>query len=108
MPGRAASLLLPVLAACALTACVHAPASAPAPAPQGAVDPPEVLLLGEVHDSAPGHAARLERLQARLAADWRPAIAMEQFDREQQGALDAAMRECADAACVIARVAPGK
>lgn len=104
MPRRAALLLLPMLAAGALQACVHAPA----PAPQGAVDPPEVLLLGEVHDSAPGHAARLERLQERLTADWRPAIAMEQFDREQQGALDAAMRDCADAACVIARVAPEK
>lgn len=104
MPRRAALFLLPVFAAGVLSACVHAPA----PTPQGAVDPPEVLLLGEVHDSAPGHAARLERLQARLAADWRPAIAMEQFDREQQGALDAAMRDCADAACVIARVAPAK
>jgi uncharacterized iron-regulated protein len=76
-------------------------------APAG-VDPQDILLLGEVHDSGPGHAARLERLQGRLAADWRPALAMEQFDREQQSALDAAMRECADAACVIARVVPPK
>jgi hypothetical protein len=67
-----------------------------------------MLLLGEVHDSAAGHAARLERLQGRLAADWRPAIAMEQFDREQQPALDEAMRACADAACVVARVVPAK
>lgn len=104
MRCRVASLLPPMVAAAALSACLHVPA----PAPKVAVDPPEVLLLGEVHDSAPGHAARLERLQARLAADWRPAIAMEQFDREQQGALDAAMRDCADAACVIAHAAPGK
>jgi uncharacterized iron-regulated protein len=93
-----------MFAAVALSACLHVPA----PAPQRAVDPPEVLLLGEVHDSAPGHAARLERLQGRLAADWRPAIAMEQFDREQQAALDAAMQDCEDAACVIGRAAPGK
>jgi uncharacterized iron-regulated protein len=104
MRSRKALLLLPLLAAGALTACVHAPA----PAPQGAVDPPEVLLLGEVHDSAPGHAARLERLQRRLAADWRPAIAMEQFDRERQPDLDRAQQACQDAACVVAMAAPAK
>lgn len=104
MPGRPVlPWWSPMVVACWLAACVHAPAPA-----QGAVDPPEVWLLGEVHDNGPGHTARLEWLQGRLAADWRPAIAMEQFDREQQPALDAAMRDCADAACVIARVVPPK
>ena len=69
---------------------------------------PRVLLLGEVHDSAAGHAARAALLRKELEAGWRPAIAMEQFDTSQQPALDAAMRACADAACVVARVAPPK
>ncbi len=33
---------------------------------------------------------------------------MEQFDRENQPLLDAAMRECSDANCVVAHAAPGK
>lgn len=91
-------LVLPLLIA--LSAC-----STPAPVTHAA---PQVLLLGEVHDNAAGHAARVALLQDKLAAGWRPAIAMEQFDTDQQPALDAAMRECADAACVIAKVAPAK
>lgn len=74
----------------------------------GPAQAPRVLLLGEVHDSAAGHAARAALLRKELEAGWRPAIAMEQFDTVQQPALDAAMRECADAACVVDRVAPGK
>lgn len=81
-----------------LSACTHA---APATSPR-------VLLLGEVHDSAAGHAARVALLRKELEAGWRPAIAMEQFDTAQQPALDAAMRDCVDAACVVARVAPPK
>ncbi|MDE2407257.1 MAG: ChaN family lipoprotein [Xanthomonadaceae bacterium] len=81
-----------------LVGCTHtAPASTP-----------RLLLLGEVHDSAEGHAARLAMLKGRLEAGWRPAIAMEQFDTAQQPALDAAMTACADADCVVARVAPAK
>lgn len=94
------------LAAAMLAGCL--PAREPQPTMAAGPDPQQVLLLGEVHDSAAGHAARLERLQERLATGWRPAIAMEQFDRERQPVLDAAMRECADAACVVARVAPPK
>ncbi|WP_374554671.1 ChaN family lipoprotein [Thermomonas sp.] len=74
----------------------------------GPAQAPRVLLLGEVHDSAAGHAARAALLRKELEAGWRPAIAMEQFDTVQQPALDAAMRDCADAACVVDRVAPGK
>lgn len=66
----------------------------------------KIELLGEVHDSAAGHAARAALLNAKLEAGWRPAIAMEQFDTDQQAALDTAMRECGDADCVVARVAP--
>lgn len=80
-------------------ACSHAPAPPAAP---------QVVLLGEVHDNAAGHAARAALLRERIEAGWRPAIAMEQFDTGQQGSLDAAMRECSDADCVVAKVAPGK
>lgn len=66
---------------------------------------PAVWLLGEVHDNPAGHQQRLALLQSRVAQGWRPAIAMEQFDREQQPALDQALRECGDASCVIQRVA---
>ena len=81
----------------ALAACRHAPAPAP-----------QALLLGEVHDNAAGHAARADLLRERIEAGWRPAIAMEQFDTAQQAALDAAMASCADAECVVAKVAPAK
>lgn len=68
----------------------------------------QVLLLGETHDNGEGHRLRANDLRDRIKAGWRPAIAMEQFDREQQPALDVAMRECTDAACVVARLVPGK
>lgn len=86
-------LLLPLLAACAHQE--HATSA-------------NVLLLGETHDNGEGHRLRATELRDRIEAGWRPAIAMEQFDRENQAALDAAMRECSDADCVVARAAPGK
>ncbi|WP_374249625.1 ChaN family lipoprotein [Thermomonas sp.] len=91
-------LVAATLATCTLAACTHAPAR---PAPP-------VLLLGEVHDSAAGHAARAALLRGKIEAGWRPAIAMEQFDTAQQPVLEAAMAACADADCVLARVAPAK
>ena len=96
-------LLATALAATVASSCQMAPtagAHARAAAP--------VLLLGETHDNGEGHRLRAEDLRGRLNAGWRPAIAMEQFDREQQAALDAAMRDCSDADCVVTRVAPGK
>jgi uncharacterized iron-regulated protein len=62
---------------------------------------PQVLLLGEVHDNKEGHKLRYEDLRQRVEAGWRPAIAMEQFDRESQGLLDEAQKGCLDAYCVI-------
>ena len=79
-----------------------------APGPATSAAAPRALLLGEVHDNAAGHAARLALLRERLEAGWRPTIAMEQFDTGQQTALDAAMRDCTDADCVAAKVAPAK
>lgn len=68
-----------------------------------ATAPPKVLMLGEIHDNPDGHQQRFARLRSLVESGWRPAIAMEQFDRERQGDLSAAQRDCADSGCVIAR-----
>ena len=52
-----------------------------------------LVLLGEVHDNAQQHQLRLATLQRAFASGWRPAIAMEQFDREHQADIDRARRE---------------
>jgi uncharacterized iron-regulated protein len=52
-----------------------------------------IVMLGEVHDNAGQHQLRLERLQKAFADGWRPAIAMEQFDRDHQADIDRARRE---------------
>ncbi|SFV09902.1 ChaN family lipoprotein [Pseudoduganella namucuonensis] len=64
-------------------------------------DNPQVLLLGEVHDNAEGHKRRYADLRKRVEAGWRPAIAMEQFDRETQPLLNRAQKDCRDAQCLI-------
>jgi uncharacterized iron-regulated protein len=66
-----------------------------------------IVLLGEVHDNAEQHQRRLEILQRALAAGWRPAIAMEQFDREHQADIDQARAQRPlDAAYLIDKAAP--
>ncbi len=65
----------------------------------------QVWLLGEVHDNPEGHRQRFAWLQQQVMQGWRPAIALEQFDREQQPLLDMAQRDCPDAACLLGRVA---
>lgn len=102
--------VLPVLLAGALAALPVRAASAQAAAATQAAPAAAlaVLLLGEVHDNPDGHRARLALLRARIDAGWRPAIAMEQFDRERQPDLDRAQQACKDAACVIAMASPGK
>jgi uncharacterized iron-regulated protein len=52
-----------------------------------------IVLLGEVHDSAVQHRLRLEVLRRAFEAGWRPAIAMEQFDREHQVDIERARTE---------------
>jgi uncharacterized iron-regulated protein len=47
-----------------------------------------VTLLGEVHDNAAQHALRLRAFEQLLATGARPALAMEQFDRESQPEID--------------------
>lgn len=86
--AAALALLTPLLAALGSTGCATPPLAAPAwRAPPG-----QALLLGEVHDNAAQHALRAQGLAALLAAGDRPALLMEQFDREHQSALDAALR----------------
>ena len=51
------------------------------------------MLLGEVHDNAEQHRLRLELLRRAFDAGWRPAIAMEQLDRERQADIERARRE---------------
>lgn len=60
--------------------------------------PAEALLLGETHDNAEHHRLQLRVLQARLAAGARPVLLMEQFDTDQQAALDEARRTGRDLA----------
>ena len=52
-----------------------------------------IVLLGEVHDNAEQHALRAQALRELLASGARPALLMEQFDRERQGDIDRAMAQ---------------
>ena len=47
-----------------------------------------VVLLGEVHDNAALHALRAQALRRLVEDGARPALLMEQFDRERQAAID--------------------
>ena len=64
----------------------------------------KILLLGEVHDNPDGHAHRYADLKKLVLAGWRPAIAMEQFDRENQAELTQAQATCTDADCIISKL----
>jgi hypothetical protein len=66
-----------------------------------------VVMLGEVHDNRQVHRLRLETLGRALAAGWRPAIVMEQFDREQQSEIDRARCEKPDDAQHLIDLASG-
>lgn len=61
--------------------------STPAPAPPLRFAQP-VVLLGEVHDNAAQHRLRLEAFRAWLDSGARPALALEQFDRDKQPDID--------------------
>ena len=97
-----------VLALALVSACAIAAPPAPPTAGLPALTQP-LLLLGEVHDNPQHHAERLQAFRALLGKGARPALAMEQLDRDRQGAIDALFasgaRPGADA--VIAAGAPG-
>ncbi|NOV28059.1 hypothetical protein E5S69_31730 [Cupriavidus necator] len=80
----------------AAVAVLSAGCAAPGPAPStvsAAFAGKPYVLLGEVHDNAAGQRQRLEALTRAVEQGWRPAIAMEQFDRERQADIDRARRE---------------
>src|SRR5690606_11737589 len=106
-PNPTFRLALACLLPLAATACATPQADAPQPP---IVEPsPRLELLGEVHDNAEGHRQRLEAVRGYTGSEGFPVvIAMEQFDRERQADLDAAMARCADAACVIEAASPDK
>ncbi len=61
-----------------------------------------IVLLGETHDNARHHEIQRHALQAMLESGARPALLMEQFDRERQADIDRAIAAGADAAALIA------
>ena len=87
------STLIALLAAGALLcACAQAPqARTDVQQLTAALRSRPIVLLGEVHDNAQQHAMRAQALRALLETGARPALLMEQFDRERQPDLDRAL-----------------
>ncbi|CAN5223223.1 ChaN family lipoprotein [soil metagenome] len=81
-------LLATCLAACAVLTSHSIAGTLPATVPTGPAPP--VLMLGEVHDNAVQHALRLKAFEDLLATGAKPALLMEQFDRERQADIDRA------------------
>ena len=78
-------LLIGALAGLHLGACMHAPPASPALQPLvTAMRSRPLVLLGEVHDNAAQHALRAQALRMLVEGGARPALLMEQFDRERQ------------------------
>ena len=84
-----------VALALALSGCAQTPASAIDAQAQldAALRSRPIVLLGEVHDNAPQHALRAQALRSLIAGGARPALLMEQFDRERQADLDRALAQ---------------
>jgi len=81
-----------LLACAALSACAHPePPSSAQQRLTDAVRSRPIVLLGEVHDNAEQHALRAQALRELLVSGARPALLMEQFDRERQADIDKAM-----------------
>jgi len=77
-----------------LAACVTGCAGGPRPEPwELRLRGDAIVLLGEVHDNAEQHRLRLALLRRAFEAGWRPAIALEQLDRERQADVERARRE---------------
>lgn len=84
--------MLALWIALALTACSTL-STAPDHSWENRLRGDAIALLGEIHDNPEHHRQRLNVLRRALMAGWRPAIAMEQFDRERQTDIDRARRE---------------
>ena len=71
-------------------------------------DEARIFLLGEIHDNPMGHSLRLDFVMKWIEQGHKPVVAMEQFDRQNQSALDHALNSCKDVECVLAKAAaPG-
>ena len=93
-PASRAVALAAGLAALLLLGCAQAPrvaAGTPEQQLGAALRARPVVLLGEVHDNAAQHALRAAALRSLLESGARPALLMEQFDRERQADLDRAL-----------------
>ena len=94
-PRRYASHWL--IALLVLVGLAIAPLAGPAQAATPDLRAP-LLLLGEVHDNAALHALRLQALTRLVAGGARPALLMEQFDRERQADIDRELQRAPDMA----------
>jgi uncharacterized iron-regulated protein len=63
-----------------------------------------IYLLGEVHDNPAVHSERMGLIENLVSKNFRPVIAMEQFDRENQALLNQAMSSCKTSDCVVQKV----
>jgi uncharacterized iron-regulated protein len=86
--GLLHALVLPVAAALLVACSGPGGALDRAAAPELVLRGP-VVLLGEVHDNAAQHRLRLAAFERWLAGGARPALVLEQFDRERQAEIDA-------------------
>ena len=103
-PTPTLTLVVALLAGCATSP----PDTATPTALDRAVRARPIVLLGEVHDNAEQHALRAAALQRLVDGGARPALLMEQFDRERQADIDRALAQAgATADTVIAAGAPG-
>jgi uncharacterized iron-regulated protein len=91
LPASIRSACAAVLAGLALLLLGCASAAAPYPW-ESRLAGNAVVLLGEVHDNPQLHRLRTQVLRRALAAGWRPAIAMEQFDIDRQADIERARR----------------
>jgi uncharacterized iron-regulated protein len=77
-----------------LGACAnHAPPGSAQQRLSDAMRSHPIVLLGEVHDNAGQHALRAQALRDLLTSGARPALLMEQFDRERQADIDKVMAQ---------------
>lgn len=82
------ALLAALALTLALSACGSTAPAPPAALPTAADGSPPLLLLGELHDNAAGQALRLQAISRLLQDGARPALLLEQFDRERQAEID--------------------
>ncbi len=94
-PARRQALAsaLQAAAALALPACAAQPTDASTSAWTQRLEGDTVALLGEVHDNPLHHRLRAQALRRACESGWRPALVMEQFDLEQQPAIERSRTE---------------